>query len=132
MCMMGAGIGVLSTELGYFLADLIYKDRGLRRPEQDYTKFNYARKSSFFGLYTGFSGANRRIAPVGDLNLRFSTGANVGVEGAWFMNRYIGVGGRFACASIPMSIDNDLYFEAHPGFAANLQRIEASSLDISR
>lgn len=130
--LMGAGIGILSTELGYFLADLIYKDRGLRRPEQDYTKFNYARKSSFFGLYTGFSWANRHIAPVGDLNLRFSTGANVGVEGAWFMNRYIGVGGRFTCASIPMSIDNDLYFEAHPGFAANLQRIELSSLKISQ
>ena len=44
---MGAGIGILSTELGYFLADLIYKDRGLRRAERDYTKFNYARKSSF-------------------------------------------------------------------------------------
>ena len=48
------------------------------------------------------------------------------------MNRYIGVGGRFTCASIPMSIDNDLYFEAHPGFAANLQRIELSSLKISQ
>lgn len=54
--LMGAGIGILSTELGYFLADLIYKDRGLRRSEQDYTKFNYARKSSFFGLYTVSAG----------------------------------------------------------------------------
>ena len=26
----GAGIGILSTELGYYLADLIFKDKGLR------------------------------------------------------------------------------------------------------
>lgn len=25
----GAGIGILSTELGYYLADLIFKDKGL-------------------------------------------------------------------------------------------------------
>ena len=27
--MVGAGIGILATELGYFLADLIFKDKGL-------------------------------------------------------------------------------------------------------
>lgn len=27
--MVGAGIGILAAELGYYLADLIFKDRGL-------------------------------------------------------------------------------------------------------
>lgn len=31
--MVGAGIGILATELGYYLADLIFKDRGLRVTE---------------------------------------------------------------------------------------------------
>lgn len=32
--MVGAGIGILATELGYFLADLIFKDKGcsFRKP----------------------------------------------------------------------------------------------------
>ncbi|HAO64286.1 MAG TPA: phosphatidic acid phosphatase, partial [Porphyromonadaceae bacterium] len=33
--MAGAGIGIISTELGYFAADLIFKDRGVERYELD-------------------------------------------------------------------------------------------------
>ena len=31
--MVGAGIGILSTELGYFFADLIFKDKGILREQ---------------------------------------------------------------------------------------------------
>ncbi len=31
--MVGAGIGILATELGYFLADLIFRDKGLNVSE---------------------------------------------------------------------------------------------------
>lgn len=34
--LVGAGIGILSVELGYLFADLIFKDKGLTEFEQDF------------------------------------------------------------------------------------------------
>ena len=31
----GAGIGILSTELGYYLADLLFKEKGINRFPED-------------------------------------------------------------------------------------------------
>lgn len=47
--MVGAGIGILATEFGYFLADLIFKEKGLRSAK--HTSFSTAtgiRRSSGF------------------------------------------------------------------------------------
>lgn len=45
----GAGIGILSTELGYCLADLIFKEKDIRR-FTDNEAFERWDKPSFFGL----------------------------------------------------------------------------------
>lgn len=47
--MVGAGIGILATEFGYFLADLIFKDKGLHVGETQlvYDRF---RRPSFLSL----------------------------------------------------------------------------------
>ena len=50
----GAGIGILSTELGYYLTDLIFKEKGIRR-FTDNEAFGHKDKPSFFGLYIGMN-----------------------------------------------------------------------------
>ena len=38
--LVGAGIGVMSVDLGYLFADLIYKDKGLVRGEKESLNIN--------------------------------------------------------------------------------------------
>ena len=101
--LVGAGIGILTTELGYLLADVIFKDKGITR---DYLKFNQIdpyRKPSFFGLYMGFGLLPKTLSLSNTLKLKTSTGSHVGLEGAYFFNPYIGIGGRLAVSTIPVT-----------------------------
>ena len=54
--LVGAGIGIISTELGYWIADKIFKDKGLNITK---SKYGYGAahnvKPSFLGLYMGFN-----------------------------------------------------------------------------
>lgn len=56
--MVGAGIGILATELGYFLADLIFKEKGLNVTET-YSVYDRCRRPSFLGA--GRLGAGRLV-----------------------------------------------------------------------
>lgn len=91
--MVGAGIGILSTEVGYFLTDLIFKDKGITHSYLGFETFNYQRNPSFFGIYMGFSLMPTKFNLAPDVRLKASPGSTAGFEGAWFMNRYIGFGG---------------------------------------
>ncbi len=50
----GAGIGILSTELGYYLADLIFKERGINRLANEEV-FSRMDKPSFLSLYGAYA-----------------------------------------------------------------------------
>lgn len=104
----GAGIGILSTELGYFLADLIFKEKGITYTNLDFSDFDYRRNPSFFGLYAGFSLMPAHYQLGSSINLKASTGTTAGFEGAWFMNRYVGFGGRIAATSMPITLTEAL------------------------
>ena len=45
--MVGAGIGILSTEVGYFLTDLIFKDKGITHSYMGFETFKYQRNPSY-------------------------------------------------------------------------------------
>ncbi|MBR5323865.1 MAG: phosphatase PAP2 family protein [Muribaculaceae bacterium] len=89
--LVGAGIGVVSAELGYYFADLIFKEKGLKY-QKDTPRWEYGRKPSFFATVAGVSFV------VGDNltkeNLRIKPGSVVGVEGAYFPHKNVGVGMR--------------------------------------
>lgn len=53
--LVGAGIGILSTEVGYYLADLIFKGRGITYARLPDRPFDPGYKPSFFGLYLGLN-----------------------------------------------------------------------------
>lgn len=92
--MVGAGIGVISTELGYFLTDLIFKDKGINRPLMEREEYHRWAKPSFLGLRLGGYIPMHRYTLGTGHKLDAAAGCAAGVEGAWFANHWIGVGGQ--------------------------------------
>lgn len=109
----GAGIGIMSTELAYALSDVLFKGRGLLRGDISGEK-SIIDNPSFFsvsmGLGLGAGSLDFDMSKLelnqfdGDnvLNMKFGASTAVGVEGAYFFNKYIGVGGRLRVNSTPI------------------------------
>lgn len=96
--MVGAGIGILATELGYFLADLIFKEKGLNVTET-YSVYDRCRRPSFLGFSLGFSTVPGSYTPYPGMHMQFLSGPAVSVQGAWFATPYWGFGGRMSCTN---------------------------------
>lgn len=100
----GAGIGILSTELGYFFADLIFKEKGLY--DINYPDFSIPLCPSNAGLTMGLTfplanielGNGERLIPI--------TGSRMGVEGTWFVNPYLGIGASASVATSPATLES--------------------------
>ena len=110
----GAGIGIFSTELAYGISDIIFKGYGLKRGFLS-DKSNALENPSFFSISMGMGLGTRNMTFSGeelgvfdeefntkDVNLKFGTATVVGAEGAYFFNKYIGVGGRLRIKSNPI------------------------------
>ena len=91
--MSGAGLGILSGELGYALCDLMFKQKGLLRNDIILDKEN----PSFFSISMGFGLGSKDLDFEEDgekASIKFRAATVVDAEGAYFFNKYIGVGGR--------------------------------------
>ena len=91
--MSGAGIGIMSTELGYALCDLMFKGKGLLRNDMDFD----SETPSFFSISMGLGLGHKDIQfdEEGESeSIKFRAATVVDAEGAYFFNKYIGVGGR--------------------------------------
>ncbi len=99
----GAGIGILSVELGYLFADLIYKDKGLYHVSTP--DFTIAERPSFVGLNVGLSLPLASISIGDGRHLVASIGSRAGVEGAWYVNEYTGIGASVAVATHSATLD---------------------------
>ena len=110
----GAGIGIFSTELAYGISDIIFKGHGLKRGFLS-NESNAVENPSFFSISMGMGLGTRNMTFSGeelgvfdeefntkDVNLKFGTATVVGAEGAYFFNKYIGVGGRLRIKSNPI------------------------------
>lgn len=109
----GAGIGIMSAELAYALGDILFKGKGLLRNDLN-SQDNIVTNPSFFSVSMGMGFGSRKMdfdlnkfeLEGGDdsetLNLRFATSTAVAAEGAYFFNKYIGVGGRLRVNSSPI------------------------------
>ena len=91
--MSGAGIGIMSTELGYALCDLLFKGKGLLRNDLIID----SEKPSFFSISMGLGLGTKDLEfdTMGEAeHLKFRAATVVDAEGAYFFNKYVGVGGR--------------------------------------
>ena len=102
--MVGAGIGILATELGYYLADLIFKERGLRIAEMMVIHDRY-RHPSFVAFNIGLTVVPGSYTPRPGMHTEFFSGPSVGAEGAWFASPYWGVGGRVAVTNLRVAVN---------------------------
>ena len=109
----GAGIGIMSGELAYALSDVLFKGRGLLRGDITADK-SIIDHPSFFSISMGIGMGSRDLSfDMSKLNLinydgskildmKFGASTAVGAEGAYFFNKYIGVGGRLRVNSSPI------------------------------
>lgn len=102
--MVGAGICILATELGYFLADLIFKEKGLNVTET-YSVYDRCRRPSFLGFSLGFSTVPGSYTPYPGMHMQFLSGPAVSVQGAWFATPYWGFGGRMSCTNLRVKVN---------------------------
>ena len=113
----GAGIGIVSTELAYGISDLIFKGKHLKRNDLSNTA-NIIENPSFFSVSMGIGLGSRNLTFSGadldlqeetaddvisnNVELKFGAATVVGAEGAYFFNKYIGIGGRLKVRSTPI------------------------------
>lgn len=110
--MSGAGIGIFAGELGYALADLLFKEKGLLRND---LQGNFD-SPSFFSINMGVGLGSKDIgfglqdlkydwAKLFDdeelITVKFRAATTVDAEGAYFFNKYVGVGGRLRVRTMP-------------------------------
>lgn len=119
--LVGAGVGIVSTDLGYFLGDLLMKGKGLEH-QRKYGKPDISYRPSFISLTVGTGVGPNYInapdiydnydvdgTPTGHpMNLKLKTGRVVSfnVEGAYYLNDYVGVGGRLRAMTIPFAVES--------------------------
>lgn len=119
----GASIGILSTELAYGICDLLFKEKGLLMNDLAYYP-NLRENPSFFSISMGIGLGNKHLTLPGfvyglqlpddepghdygpdtpPIKLQFRSATAVGVEGAWFLNPYVGIGARLRVKSTPIN-----------------------------
>lgn len=98
--LVGAGIGIISTELGYFFIDKIYKNKGdnlsmlSRIQGNDYP--------SFLAIKLGTTLGTTNFLKESELDDKKQVGFEGGLEGAYFFSKKWGIGGDFSFSSFPI------------------------------
>ena len=106
----GAGIGIMSGELAYAFSDLLFKGRGLLRGDISGER-SIIDHPSFFSVSMGMGFGSKNLDfgnetitdDDDDFHLEFRTSTAVAAEGAYFFNKYIGLGGHLRVNSSPIN-----------------------------
>lgn len=109
--LVGAGIGITTTELGYFLSDVVLKPRHATGYSRDISDTSPSFLGFDLGMRTGPSVLKspeiydtENGTPL-DMRLKIGSNTVVGVEGAYFFNSLWGIGGRVRIATLPITAD---------------------------
>lgn len=86
---------------------LIFRGRGISElPDEGLIDRTDA--PSFFGLYMGLNIPLSSYDIDEEHEFRTSSGSSAGLEGAWFFNPYVGIGGRFTVFSTSIIVNGSL------------------------
>lgn len=101
----GAGIGIIATELGYIVGDLIFGYCGLSALENEPLRDRWS-NPTFFAISTAMVMSPTEYETDCGL-ISTASGLSTGVEGAYFFNPYIGIGGKGSFIQLPVEIDGE-------------------------
>lgn len=102
---VGAGVGILSTELGYLLTDKLLGNWGVVRPVEEWEPVRTGRRPS----YVGVGVAHNALVYDSDRYERATpSGVGFSLEGAWFLNSHLGVGGAFKVGRYANLVEREL------------------------
>lgn len=101
----GAGIGILSTEVGYIITDKIFKEHG-QHIKIDHNPTPIQLKPSFIEMRLGYAQALGKDLTDKSQDIFARGGFNLGLEGAYFLTKNVGIGAEFAFSSFPVNDDN--------------------------
>lgn len=108
----GAGIGMLTTEFGYWMGDLMFKDRGLNVPETRRNHFDKYDNPSFISFYSGINIAiNKKFTSSSGNVYTPTAGQSFGLEGAYYFSPYLGMGAKLSCTNIDLADDYESHSE---------------------
>lgn len=117
--LVGAGLGIISADIGYMLGDWILKGKGIQNQPKNVIP-DISDNGSFFSLTvgTGYGPSHLNsprvydnyladMTPSGNplgLLLRAGSSSSVNVEGAYFINKYFGFGGRLKASTLSVIV----------------------------
>lgn len=120
----GAGIGILSTQLGYFFVNKFYKNQGDRPGDTQFD--NPILKPSYLSLKVGYALSARNLVENFDMGIKSKGGFEAGLEGAYYLSEKWGVGGDFSFVSFPISTDESTISE--PDFGSSSSSLVTQSM----
>lgn len=103
----GAGIGIMSVELGYYLTDLIFKDKGLSERWSEGGDTGSWERPSRAGISAGYVVPVGKISVCNGLVLDAGLGSRAEAGGTWFFSRYWGVGASVSASCVPVTVEGD-------------------------
>lgn len=124
--LVGAGVGIIATDLGYFVTDLLMKGKGKKRSVLKAFSSSEQQNPSFLGITVDAGMGTEQLAVshvavqsstsknyqvddhAFDLHLHLGTNVSVSMEGAYFLNNYVGLGGQIRATAIPIKATFDV------------------------
>lgn len=103
----GAGMGILGTEFGYWLADLTFPSHPKSYDPHTIWLVDTDKNPSFFGTYAGFLVPLHRYNIGNGRTMQSSTGATFGLEGAYFFSQHWGIGARAGVFDVKYITDDE-------------------------
>lgn len=102
--MFGAGLGIISTDIGYLIGDIAFKSEGLDNSYQSTSKPYFSDRPSFLSLGISMGLNNMQLNVPAEIPvLKMGAKTSADLEGTYFFNRYIGVGGRACFSTLPVT-----------------------------
>lgn len=127
----GAGIGIVSTELGYYLADLIFKDKGINRQPQRREPDTGNQPFSYLGIQMGYGVGERELHLPQGIEIEGMSGAASALTGGWFFNPHWGIAGKLTVSQVSPQIENARFFNVHPETESYIAAFETRSMSFA-
>lgn len=108
----GAGIGIVSAELGYWLADICFPKSNKSFSLSVPSLTDPERKPSFIALNTGIVVPLKKYPITNPSGSTATTGATAGIEGAYFFDQHWGIGAQASVNNMGASENEYLCFDS--------------------